>query len=214
VGKGYLVEYTLNEENCNSWAMSYSSVKVVKDECETILNKIAPNGVWTINSAKPNGKEPVQESSYLLTTLANNMDLPEGYEIQAWCNGEDNMTTESVHLNICYNDRILLEKDVNAIWKEPSEAVVNSVAPVINKIAEKIDDEHITDSGFVLKDLYLINYLNVEDEEINDNLALNFAKDLIELTNGSNMSYEFVFNMRRFRKWFTLCTWWSGSCLL
>jgi len=114
-----------------------------------------------------------------------------------------------------YNPNMtILEKNIEAKWIEPSKSVADSVAPVINKIAEKIDDEHITDSGFVLKDLYLINYLNVEDEEINDNLALNFAKDLIELTNGSNMSYEFVFNMRRFRKWFTLCTWWSGSCLL
>jgi len=194
MGKGYLAEYTLNEKNCNSWAMSYSSVKVVKDECETILNKIAPNGVWTINAAKPNGEEPIFESESLLTTLANNMDLPKGYKIQAWCNGEnENMNTESVHLNICYKGRILLEKDVEAKWIEPSKSVADSVAPVINKIAEKIDDEHITDSGFVLKDLYLINYLNVEDEEINDNLALNFAKDLIELTNGSNMSYEFDF---------------------
>lgn len=193
MGKGYLAEYKLNEENCTSFEMSYSSVKVIKDECETILNKIAPNGVWTINGAKPNGEEPVFESESLLTTLANNMDLPEGYEIQAWCNGGDNINTESVHLNICYKGRILLEKDVEAKWNEPSKEVVDSVAPVINKIAEKIDDEHITDSGFVLEDLYLINYLNVEDKEINDNLALNFAKDLIELTNGSNMSYEFDF---------------------
>ncbi len=215
IGKGYLAEYTLNEENCDSWVMSYSSVKVVKDESETILNKIAPNGVWTINSAKPNGEEPVEESSHLLTTLANNIDLPKGYEIQAWCNGgNDNMNTESVHLNICYKGRILLETDVEAKWNEPSKSVVDSVTPIINKIAEKIDEEHITDSGFVLEDLYLINYLNIENDEINDNLALNFAKDLIKLTNGSNMSYEFVFNMRKFWKWFALCTRRNSSCLL
>jgi len=171
----------------------YGNIAIVKEKPETVLNKIAPNGVWTINGAKPNGEEPVDESESLLTTLANNMDLPKGYEIQAWCNGADNINTESVHIKVLYNGIMLLEKNIEAKWIEPSKEVADSVAPVINKIAEKIDEEHITDSGFVLEDLYLINYLNVEDKEINDNLALNFAKDLIELTNGSNMSYEFDF---------------------
>lgn len=192
LGTGRVAEYDVYGE-VEEYQVKYSNVKVVKDESETILNKIAPNGVWTINAAKPNGEEAVDKSESLLTTLANNMELPKGYEIQAWCNGGDNINTESVHLNICYNGRILLEKDVEAKWNEPSKEVGDSVAPVINKIADKIDDDNLEETGFILNDLYLINYLNVEDEEINDNLALNFAKDLIELTNGSNMSYEFDF---------------------
>ena len=37
----------------------------------------------------------------------------------------------------------------------------------------------------------MINYLNVSKDVHNDSLALNFAKDLIKLTNGSNITYKF-----------------------
>lgn len=186
IGKGYVAQY--NVSNCTSWETSYSSVKVVKDETDTILNKIAPNGVWTIDAVKPTS---VDESDSILTSIANDIDMPKGYEIQAWCNGMDNMDPESVHINVLYNGRILVEKDVKAVYKEPTKEVVNDVTPVIEKITDKIGTELDTEKAFLLDDLNLINYLNTAKGEFDASVALNFSKELIELTNGSNISYKF-----------------------
>lgn len=188
IGEGYLAKNEVM--GSTKWEVSYSSLEIIKDESTAILNKIAPNGVWNINGAKP---KDVDESESMLTSIAKDIELPEGYEIQAWCVGGDKIDPETVHINILYKGIILLEKDIKAVYKEPSKAVMDKVAPVISKIADKIDEEYLMQTGFMLEDLYLINYLNSTKDGIDNSLALNFAKDLIKLTNGSNISYKFDF---------------------
>lgn len=188
IGKGYLAEYKLNQENCTSWEMSYSSVKINKDESEAILNKIAPNGVWKINGAKPTDWE---ESDFLLTAIAGDTEVPKGYEFFAFCEDENPFNPENVTLGVMYNNTPLKSINVKAVYNEPEKEVKDKVGSILDKIAEKTGESHKVETGFRLEDLYLINYLNVAKDGLNSSLALNFSKDLIALTNGGNITYKF-----------------------
>ena len=186
IGKGYVANYEV--KTTTEWDVSYSTVEIVKDETENILKKLAPNGVWKINSVKPT---ELDESESLLTAIANSVDLPKGYELQAWCKYAEPLVPENVHINILYNGRILAEKEIKATYIEPTETIIEGVTPVIDKINEKIGDNLDEENGFRLEDLYLINYLNASTTGMNVSLALNFSKDLIALTNGGNISYKY-----------------------
>lgn len=186
LGEGYIAKY--DDSTCTEWEVSYNSVEIFKDESENIFNKIAPNGVWNITGSKPND---MHESDILLSAIARDIEIPKGYEVMAWAEPGEEFNPESVALNIYYNGRYLGEKIVKAVYNEPKKEIMNKVTPVLDKISEKINPEKLQETSFKLEDLYLINYLNVSKDVHNDSLALNFAKDLIKLTNGSNITYKF-----------------------
>ena len=170
------------------YEVTYEPIIIMKDETNTILDKIAPNGVWTINGAKPKNME---EAEFLLTAMAGDVEIAKGYELAAWVEPADKFDSSVVEIHVYYNGTLLKSKTVKAVYNEPSKEVKTKVNSVLDKIAEKTGENHDVETGFRLEDLYLINYLNASSEGINSSLALNFSKDLIALTNGGNISYKF-----------------------
>lgn len=197
VGKGYVATFSGSGSNSyedelyesgRCYEVTYEPVKVIEDETEEILNKIAPNGVWKINGAKPVDWE---ESDFLLTAIAGDVELPKGYEVYAFCESEDPFNPENVTLCIDYNYSTIKRVNIKAFYNEPEKEVKDKVGSILDKIAEKTGESHKVETGFRLEDLYLINYLNVAKDGVNSSLALNFSKDLIALTNGGNVAYKF-----------------------
>lgn len=204
LGDGYIAAYTGCGVTSESWydeaigetvylyQAEYDSIEIIKDETEMIFNKIAPNGIWTINGAKP---KDMEESDFLLSSIANDVELPKGYSAVAWCEPADEFDPEVVSIYISYNGAGLKGKTVKAVYNEPSKLVTTKVDAVLDKIAEKTGENLTVDTGFRLEDLYLINYLNTSTKGINGSLALNFSKDLIKLTNGGNISYKYDYRL-------------------
>ena len=188
LGKGYLPIYKI--EDSNGWEIKYKSFEILKDETtlEELMEKLAPKGVLTVNSAKP--KTDIALDS-LLTTIVNDRDIPKGYDVQVGC-GDGDFNPENGAIFISKVTGEYIRKEVKIVYNEPSKSVVTNISPILNKISEKIGKESDIKTSFLLEDLYLINYLKTSDEvKIDYSLALNFAKDMIKLTNGSNISYKF-----------------------
>lgn len=175
-------------ETVYRYEVTYEPIQIIKDETDSLFNKIAPNGVWTITGAKPKNME---QAEFLLTSMAGDVEVAEGYELMAWVEPADEFDPEVVEIHAYYNGCLLKSKTVKAVYNEPSNEVKIKVNSVLDKIAEKTGENHDVETGFRLEDLYLINYLNASSEGINSSLALNFSKDLIALTNGGNISYKF-----------------------
>ena len=175
-------------ETVYRYEVTYEPIQIIKDETDSLFNKIAPNGVWTITGAKPKNME---QAEFLLTSMAGDVEVAEGYELMAWVEPADEFDPEVVEIHAYYNGYLLKSKTVKAVYNEPSNEVKIKVNSVLDKIAEKTGENHDVETGFRLEDLYLINYLNASSEGINSSLALNFSKDLIALTNGGNISYKF-----------------------
>ena len=200
IGKEYIFACSGYGTNIDSWndeetgnteyfyEVSYEEIEILKDETDTFFNKIAPNGVWTITGSKP---KDIEEAEFLLTSIAGNIEVPDGYEVMAWVEPADEFDAEVVAIHIYYNGNVLKSKTVKAVYNEPSIEVKTKVNSVLDKIADKTGDRLDVDTGFRLEDLYLINYLNASTKGIDRSLALNFSKDLIALTNGGNISYKF-----------------------
>ena len=176
------------KETITQYEIKYEPIVIIKDETNSIFDKIAPNGVWQINGTKPQNME---EAEFLLTAMAGDVEVAKGYELMAWVEPADKFNPEVVEIHLYYNGSLLKSKTVKAVYNEPSKEVKTKVGAVVDKIAKKTGENHDVKTGFRLEDLYLINYLNATKKEFNSSLALNFAKDLIELTNGANMSYKF-----------------------
>lgn len=170
------------------YEVTYEPIQIIKDETDSLFDKIAPNGVWTITGAKPKNME---QAEFLLTAMAGDVEVAKGYELMAWVEPADEFDPEVVEIHVYYNGCYLKSKTVKAVYNEPSKEVTTKVNSILDKIAEKTGDNHDVETGFCLEDLYLINYLNASSEGINSSLALNFSKDLIALTNGGNISYKF-----------------------
>jgi len=175
-------------ETMYSYVGAYDSLKITKDNSEEIFEKIAPNGVWMINGSKPTNME---DAEFLLTAMAGDIEVPKGYEIYAFVEPAEEFKPENVSLYLYYKDSLLKNINVKAIYNEPSKEVKEEVNSVLDKISNKIGDNLDEENGFILEDLYLINYLNASEGGIDNSKALNFSKDLIALTNGSNISYKF-----------------------
>ena len=176
------------EETVYRYEVTYEPIRIIKDETDLLFNKIAPNGVWTITGTKP---ENMEEAEFLLTAIAGDVEVAEGYELMAWVEPADEFDPEVVEIHVYYNGCYLKSKTVKAVYNEPSKEVKTKVDSILDKIDEKTGDNHDVETGFRLEDLYLINYLNSSSEGMNSSLALNFSKDLIALTNGGNISYKF-----------------------
>lgn len=175
-------------ETMYSYVGAYDSLKITKDNSKEIFEKIAPNGVWTINGSKPTNME---DAEFLLTAMAGDIEVPKGYEIYAFVEPADKFNPEDVSLYLYYKNSLLKNITIKAVYNEPSKEVKTEVNHVLDKISDKIGENLDEETGFLLEDLYLINYLNVSEGGRDDSKALNFSKDLIALTNGSNISYKF-----------------------
>lgn len=190
VGEGYLPIYKLSYTPNNNEFIC-SSFKVVEDNTtlEELMNKLAPNAILTVNSAKP--KNDIMLDS-LLTSILRDRDIPEGYDVQVG-NGDGDFDPENGAIYISKVNGENIRKQVKIVYNEPEKPIVAKTNSLINKISGKIGEESNVDNSFILDDLYLINYLKTSKEEtFNYSLALNFSRDLIKLTNGGNIYYRFI----------------------
>jgi len=178
------------QETLYLYEVNYESTTIIKDETDKIFNKIAPNGVWTINSFVPDNGD---NAWFLLTAIADEIEIPEGYYIEANCGHDENFNPKSANLSIYTDEDIYLaEKQVKVVYQEPDAEILPQLNSIIDKIDKYSKKNHSEETGFRLEDLYLINYLNSlsKGKDIDGSVAINFSKDLIELTNGSNISYK------------------------
>lgn len=200
VGEGYIAIYGGYGMNSSSfedeetgetiylYEVTYDELLIMKDETEKIFDKIAPNGIWKVNGTTP---KDMAESEFLLSAVASDIEVPEGYEVMAWCEPAEKFNPEEVTLFIYYNGHQANSKTVKAVYNKIDKAITDKVNPILDKIAKKTGEEINEETGFRLEDLYLINYLNATKTGIDSSSALNFAKDLIELTKGGNISYKY-----------------------
>lgn len=170
-----------------------TSLHIIKDEVDEIFELIAPNGVWTINALKP---KTMSDSDFLLTSVAGDLKIPDGWKITAYAKPGDSFDPEKVSLSLnyitsAYSWTLIESRDVKAVYNEPSTDVIEAVDSVLEVIDEHTNGKHSIETGFRLEDLYLINYLNASSKGIDASLALNFTKDLIKLTNGGNISFKY-----------------------
>jgi len=167
LGDGFIS--TTNEFGSNRWEdelyesgwcyeVTYGNLYVMEDETEEIFNKIAPNGVWTINGSKP---KDFDDAEFLLNAMADDFKISSKYKAYAFAdyNG-DVFDPAKVTIQIEYtgcSGCSLKQKNVKAVYNEPSNEVKTSVNSVLSKIANKINNNLTEENGFILEDLYLIN---------------------------------------------------------
>ena len=185
---GYIAIYNGYWHSSDGW--SYSSIKIIKDEAKEIFNKIIPTEVWKVNALKP---QDIGTAEFVLTAVAGDFELPKGYKIYVWCEGDEdgNFNPNVANIDLYYKGCHVCSKIVEVVYNEPSSKVVEEVNSVISKIEEYTEREHSIEKSFRLEDLHLINYLYASSKGIDASLALNFSKDLIEITKGGNISYKF-----------------------
>ena len=194
VGKGSIAIYS-GYSSCGSEeyeGVIYSTslwekVSVIKDISAEIFDKVAPNGVWNTNTLAPTN---VDDSEFLLSAIADDFDLPKGYQIMANISPAESFDASKVVLYLYYNGSYVTSKTVKATYTKPDKETLNAVNKIIAEIRKVHNNTFDTKTSFRLDDLYLINYLNASSKGIKESMALNFAKDLIELTNGSNVVYK------------------------
>ena len=205
IGESYELEYEYcrdceyNSEN----EAYYTSIKVT----HPIFDKIIKNGVLTLNVEKPDNDD---KAYFFLSEVVRNMAKTDKYylEIAFPSEGDFNPENGVISLNKLTGEPITARK-VKVVYKESSETASAKVSPIVKKIAEKAKDEVNIKNSFLLEDLYLINYLNSLKDGINSEMSLNFSKELIELTNGSNIAYKFDTRMGSSSAglWFYLGGW-------
>lgn len=185
---GYIAIYNGYWGSSDGW--SYNSIRIIKDETEEIFNEIIPTEVWKVNALKP---QDLGTAEFVLTAVAGDFELPKGYKIYVWCEGDEdgNFNPNVANIDLYYKGGHVCSKIVEVVYNEPSSKVVEEVDSVISKIEEYTEREHSIEKSFRLEDLHLINYLNASSKGIDASLALNFSKDLIEITKGGNISYKF-----------------------
>lgn len=191
---GYLIvcgEYSSMATEGDDYAAGYGghggNVRIIKDEAETIFNKIAPNGVWNTNTLAPTN---TGDSEFLLSAIADDFDLPKGYELMACVVPGEPFDASKVNLYLYYNGSYVASKTVKATYTTPNKETLNAVNKILAEIDKVQQNDFDVKTSFRLEDLYLINYLNASSKGIDESMALNFAKDLIELTNGGNVVYK------------------------
>jgi len=205
VGEGYLAEAVINQST--SWDISYRSVEIVSDGTEEILNKIAPDGVITLNVEKP---DDADKAYFFLSEVVRNMAKTDKYYIEIAFPSEGDFDPENGVISFYKpTGQWITDKRVKVAYKESDKSAGAKVAPIIKKITERSKDETDEKNSFILDDLYLINYLNSLKDGINSEMSLNFSKELIDLTNGSNIAYKFDTRMGSSSAglWFYLGGW-------
>lgn len=166
-------------------------VKIVKatENYSEVFKKITTDGVWPVAAFKPANFE---DSEFLLSAVANDILKSTGYEAIAYAYGSE--FDPEVALVHVYNEKQSEEHVVKVKYIEPTKEKVKTVNSTLNKMKyyKTIDDMDV-DTAYILDDLYLINYLfaNAGTKRVSGDQALNFAKDLINATNGANISFKF-----------------------
>lgn len=194
VGKGSIAIYS-GYSSCGSdefEGVTYSTsiwekVSVIKDISAEIFDKVAPNEVWNTFTLAPTN---VGDSEFLLSAIVDDIDLPKGYQIMANVLPAEPFDASKVMLSLYYNRAYVTSKTVKATYTTPSKETLDAVNKIIAEIRKVHNNTFDAKTSFRLDDLYLINYLNASSKGIDESMALNFAKDLIELTNGGNVVYK------------------------
>ena len=194
VGKGSIAIYS-GYSSCGSdefEGVTYSTsiwekVSVIKDISAEIFDKVAPNEVWNTFTLAPTN---VGDSEFLLSAIVDDIDLPKGYQIMANVLPAEPFDASKVMLSLYYNRTYVTSKTVKATYTTPSKETLDAVNKIIAEIRKVHNNTFDAKTSFRLDDLYLINYLNASSKGIDESMALNFAKDLIELTNGGNVVYK------------------------
>lgn len=194
VGKGSIAIYS-GYSSCGSdefEGVTYSTsiwekVSVIKDISAEIFDKVAPNEVWNTFTLAPTN---VGDSEFLLNAIVDDIDLPKGYQIMANVLPAEPFDASKVMLSLYYNRTYVTSKTVKATYTTPSKETLDAVNKIIAEIRKVHNNTFDAKTSFRLDDLYLINYLNASSKGIDESMALNFAKDLIELTNGGNVVYK------------------------
>ena len=186
VEESYEIDYQYCEdcEFSSETEAYFTSVKVT----HPIFDKIAPNDVLTLNVEKPDNDD---KAYFFLSEVVRNMAKTDKYylEIAFPSEGDFDPGNGVIALHKTTGELITTRK-VKVVYNESDKSASAKVAPIVKEIAEKTKNKVDIDTSFILDDLYLINYLNSTKDGIKTNMSLNFAKELIELTNGSNIAYS------------------------
>lgn len=200
IPEGYTVTYdkaTIITEGASPCVAYTSPVRVYSQKLLDLLDKIAPNGVWTVNSYKP--KEPPEDMTILTAALKEalqkeNADFSVIDDIYAWC---DTSPEDAIIQVSGYGSGTMVSRKVKVIYNEPNKEADTETNEIINEFLNKNDKLNFTldnlneKNAYRVEDLYLINYLYNAKKGIDNSLALNFSKELIEDANGSNIYFRF-----------------------
>lgn len=168
------------------------SVKIVKDvdTYSDVFKKITTDGTWKIEAFKPTTAE---NSEFLFSSIIGDILKDSGYEGYGYCDFKE-FNPEQATICIIGNDGEFYEEHkVKVEYIAPDKNTLNIVNTTLNKMKKFESHEDMTmKNAYRLEDLHLINYLvsNKDSNKINGAEALNFAKDLIEATNGANISFK------------------------
>lgn len=177
-----------NEEGKKYYDGYYgSTVKITKaiENYSDTFKKIAPNGIWEVTSFKP---ETVESSEFILTAALENIISSWGYTGTAYCM-PNNFNPELASVYI-HNEKTGHEEEhrVKVIYKAPNPKTTEKVNSVLDNMKDISTKELGPKTGYLLEDLYLINYLNSSKNGFKGIESINFAKDFINDTAGSNIS--------------------------
>lgn len=183
-----------SEDNENYYSTYKNTVTITKNEYLGEFRKISTDGNWTVTSFKPNDAESAE---FLLTAIANDCIDTTKYEVSAGCADWQNADVTKIIVHLTnkatgeHQSHIL-----NVTYNIPNAMTIQKIAEVLTRMKyyESHEDMSVK-SAYMLDDLYLINYLYANskgfDADGGSGKALNFAKDLINAINGSNISFKF-----------------------
>ena len=198
IGVGYeanYLDYSNNNagipygENSTSF---YNNVEIVEvtENYSDIFKKITQTDTWTVNAFRPASPE---NSEFLLSSVAS--DLVNDNDYQVFATSPDTLDVAYVSI---YNTKTESTEAhiIKVAFNQPGATMTTKVNSVLNKMKRFDTLSHMTEeTAYLLDDLYLVNYLNANSKGFDNAnggaMALNFAKDLINATNGSNISFRF-----------------------
>lgn len=151
------------------------------------FKKITTDGTLVIESIK----SEEFDSEFLLTAKIYDLIDNSKYNGYGICdeNLECNITIQS-------DDGKIESHNVKITIKEPSKEIQTNVENVVKNMKKfDINENFDKKKGYILDDLYLINYYNsIRDldnfDYYSESKALKFSKELIDITKGSNISFK------------------------
>ena len=166
------------------------SVNAAIDE-EKLIEKIAPDGKnVTIKAVKPKNDEEV--FNYINGVVQAMLD-EEDYDAYMTCDDTDVTKCQIEIASVNDNSDFAKKYDVNVTYIEPEKNV--KVEEQVKKYLDALHEfDWSLDSLITVTDLGLINYYMTSDksELWNPNAAnraIKYSKDIIDITNGSNVSF-------------------------
>lgn len=159
-----------------------------KDEVDTLIKEIAPNGKIVIKAKEPKSFE---EADALLTGYFGNLLKLDGCDVYAWSNSSDSYDNITIQINS--DDYNTNEEVVVSGWLENYTLNATYDAPKSNSVVEGYLNKLKSSDTYYVEDLSLINYYLTGDKSELWNSgapgrALKFST-LNNVTSGSNISY-------------------------